>query len=901
MAVVAGSENAISISNRGESSRSSSDVSSMNRSTLQTRQSFSSRIMTNDETNKALRNSSSAQRLSHFKKRISSLGKKSDSYQKIHSNIESFNRSWTTDGFEPKSQSDPRRGVRRRRSLDDDFHALCQAATDFVGNPQSPDELSEGHSFVPNTLSSPNFAHKSPGTSVSSASKASEKTSNSCDLLTRAAAVAGRKQRKHLATGTARISAASSSDLGTPATVHQAQKLSAPQPGYSSSPHLTARSDQSRSESNRRQSDPTVDFSAFSNKFLNNSVTSTPRAAGMNRRRSRRLVINETVIQHSNEVHNDGDRRKDLFRSDFPGEPIPSDAILLRLYGNASLPPPPPTPIQNRTRLPILSPQELTKNSDTSFTSETEWKAWNDSVDKSRRKCNVNANDESSRRSESSKSKCSMTSNRKSPSSPKLADAGDRSHSHSHSHRGSRTQGHKTRHRSKSKSDASRRRDGSSHGSEYGSPKSKSRKKAETMKVRGKSAHKKSDEASSHNSDYEAFQALLNLSNGSFFDSCDDFNDFKTSEPSRLLTASMPRTNSVPKMNCTFDDSVKSLGSFAEGDEKTDKDRKKKRRGKRGELEGKTRSRSADENRTTSSKSSRRGKRSSKTKTSKSDSKSNDSKNSITAPWFDDTDSILFDSSLRGPQFTSNSERGPDRGGKQYKSPKLITRKNSCPENGLKQRKSPKFVSKKEMHSGSPGSLSTRKRTKKPSSSRSNTLASQSSGELDEKGSPNSRSLKHSVSKNVTKEVNNEDDGCYDFPLSSWGDEPAETRRITSEEIVAAAKSILSSPRVALKSVGKTRWDAEPSPIVSAMSPMSPRSESNSNAARAGHEIMPIPAVDEPAPPPPPPTTSPKSQHEKLDFPLNFVEYQDVSPLTVASKKVELNVELTTAISYLEA
>lgn len=900
MAVASGSENAISVSISGESPRSSSDLSSMNRPSLQTRQSLSSRMMTNDETNKELRNSNSSQRLSHIKKRTTSLGKKSDSYQKTDSNIESFNRSWTADGFdEPKSQSDPRRGVRRRRSLNDEFRVLYQAATDSVGNPQSPDELSEGHFFVPNTLSSPTFAHKSPGTSVSSASKASEKSSNSGDLLTRAAAVAGRKQRRHLATGTARRSASSSSDLATPARVPQGQRLSAPQPGYSSTPHLTARSDHSRSQSSRRQSDPTVDFSAFSNKFLNNSVTSTPRTAGMNRRRSRRLIPNETVIQDSNEEQNDGDRRKDLFRSDFPGEPIPSDAILLRLYGNANLPPPPPPSTQNRTILPILSPEDLAKTSDASFTSETEWKAWNDSVEKSRRKRNGNANDETSRRSESSKSKCSMTSHRKSSSSPKLADAGDRSYSHSHT--GSRTQGHKTRHSSKSKSDASKRRDGSSHGSEYGSPRSKSRKKAETMKIRSKSNHKKSDEVSSHNSDYEAFQALLDLSNGSFFDSCDDFNEFKTSESLGLLTSSMPRTNSAPKMNATFNDSVNSFGSFAEGDEKTDKDRKKKRRGKRGDQEGKPRSRSADENRTTSSKSSRRGKRSSKTKTSKSDPKFNDSKNSVAAPWFDDTDSILFDSSLRGPQWTSNSERGPDRGGKQYKSPKLITRKNSCPENGMKQRKSPKFVSKKEMHSGSPGSLSTRKRTKKPSSSRSNTLGSQSSGELDEQGSTNSRSMKHSVSKNALQEGNDEDDGCYDFPLSPWGDKPAETGRITAEEIVAAAKHILSSPRIELKSVGKSRWDAEPSPMVNAISPMSPRSEDSDAPRGARYEIMPIPAVDEPAPQPPPPTMPPKSEHKKLDFPLNFVEYQDVSPLTVASKKVERNMELMTAINYLEA
>eukprot|EP00531_Pseudo-nitzschia_arenysensis_P006227 CAMPEP_0116147804 /NCGR_PEP_ID=MMETSP0329-20121206/17975_1 /TAXON_ID=697910 /ORGANISM="Pseudo-nitzschia arenysensis, Strain B593" /LENGTH=887 /DNA_ID=CAMNT_0003643807 /DNA_START=44 /DNA_END=2710 /DNA_ORIENTATION=+ len=887
MAVATDAENAISVSISDE------NTSKMTLPTLQARTSLSSRMSSNEESNKVLRASNSAQRLSNLKKKISSFAsKRSDSYQKIDSSINtnSSNQNWNDDSSLQKRSDTPtnseppsRRGVRRRRSFDDNFHSLYKEAvmslaeSDYLGNPQSADGLplhegtdsnSEDYSFVPNALSSPTLSYKSPGTSVSSSSKYSDKSSNSNDLLTRAAAVAGRKQRKQPTAGTSKRSTSSSSDLATPATAPLGQKLSAPQPGYSSSPHLSARIVSSKQETNRRQSDPAVDLSLFSNKLMNGAVTSTPRT----RRRSKRIIPNETVMQHSNEGQSDEERRKSLFRSDFPGEPIPSDSILVRLYGNMTVPPPPPPP--------ILSPKDLSKHSDhsnaISFNTEPEWKAWNDS-EKSRRKRNPN---DESRRSESSKSKSSMASYRRSSSNPKLADSGDRSHSHSHSHShsGSRVRGQKTRH-SETKSKSNRRREGSSHGEDFASPKSRSRKKAETMKVRSKSSSKKSlsDEAlsPSNNSDYEAFQALLNLSNGSFFENEDEFADFKTSGSGELLRPPLHKTNSAPKMNTTFNDSVNSFGSFAEGDDKADKERKKKRKGKRADKEGKVRSRSADENRSTSTKS-RKGRRSSKTKTSKTDPKFNDSKNSSSASWLNDSDSLLFDSSLRGQQWTSNSERGP---GRQYKSPKLLARKNSCPDNAMKvpkKPKSPKYSNKKELTSGSPGSLSTRKRSKKPSSLRSMALVSQASGD----------------SKRTGNEVNVvEDEEQYEFPLSSWGEEPAQPKRVTVEDIVAAAKDLLVSPRVELKSVGKTRWDAEPTPMVNLTLQ---KNDSDSDAAKA------LPVADAPAPPPPPPTTPPKS-HKKLDFPLNFVEYEDVSPLTVGSKKVELNVKLMTALEYLES
>lgn len=991
MAVSADSKNNISVSiSDGDSSKSSVEGYSMIRPTFQNKKSLSSRrltrngSLTSNDASKPLRPSNSTQRLSQFKKRISSLGyKRSDSYQKIDSNADSFNHSWNND--EPKhldsiskSNTPPSRpGMRRRRSCDDDFHSLYKAAAmvietqrldmnpDLMGNPLPADEFpvrepkdlsTKSHAFVPNTLSSPNLRFKSPGaSSSSSSSKSSEKSPS--DLLTRAAAVAGRKQRgarRPPSSSSSSSSPASSIDLSTPTAVPLGQKLSVS--GFSSSPHLLSKTHPPREEPHRRQSDPAMDLATFSNKFLNNAITSTPR----NRRRSKRLIPIETVMQHSNDEKNDGKRRRDMFRNDFPEEPIPSDSILLRLYGNVNLPPPPPpppqypnasdeqasasngsygsvgTPTTNRARkrmlrAPILSPKDLPKKADDmtemSFTSELEWKAWKDSEDKSRRKRNPN---DESRRSESSKSKGSVASRRRSSSKSRHGDAGDRSYSHSHSLSGHRSRSHKGRHSSKSKSDTSgkgiRRRDGlphsshhgrdSSHGKDYASPKSKSRKSAETMKIRSKNGLKKSpsDGTSSpaYGSGYDAFQALLDLSNGSFFDSNDDLSEYKTSESLAFLRTSLTRMNSAPKMNSTssFNDSANSFGSFgsfAEGDEKADKERKKKRKGKRASAEGKTRSRSADENRNTSSKS-RRGKRTSKTKSSKVDPKSNDdSKNSLSASWYDESDSLLFDSSLRGQQWTSNSERGPERLGMQHQSPRMVTRKNSCNESSSKQRKnskSPKFLNKKELNSGSPGSLSTRKKHRRASSSKTNTQSSQHLGGVDpslEQGSTNSRRIHQDtafeqVPKHAKEEKKVEDDGCCEFPLSSWGDEPAKTNRITAEEIIATARDILSSPKALMGNdqVQKTRWNPQPSPMLNAMSPRSDCDSAGATVPR--FDTMPIPTVDEPAPPPTTPPRSPK----KLDFRLNFMEYQDISPLTIASKKVEPDSKLMTALNYLE-
>ena len=990
MAIAADAKSNISVSMSG-----GDNSNSMVRPTLQERKGLSSRMVTSyasipsNEDSKALRNSNSEQGLSHFEKQVSSLG-----YKRTEVAPKS---EWNRDASAPKrlnalskSKSPSRPGVQRRRSFGDDFHSLHKAAATVVENQRLStdsdlDELSvhegndsntNGYSFIPNALSPPSFVSKSQETSSSSSSRSSEMSPS--DLFTRAAAVAGRKF--------AAASPASSTDLSAPTAVPFGQKLSARD---SSSPHLLNIPNPVQEEAYRRQSDSTMDINANSNKSMNNAVISTSQTSTMNRHRSRCLITNETVVQHSNDEQNDEEKRKALFRKDFRGEPIPSDAILFRLYGNIHVPPPPPPPpppfhnspdeqgsSSNRSmgtptgnlskkhvlRAPDLSPKDLPKSSDgmvdISFASETYGKAWKDSTHKSMRKRNPN---DDSRISESSKSKRSISSGRRSSSKSRL-DA-DRSYSRSHS--GNRTPIQKGLHGSRSKADVggneekvpkskgNRRRDGMAHstnGRDHESPKSKNRKGVETMKIRSKHAHEKSltDGASpsSYGSDYDAFQALLNLSDGGFFDSSDESPEFKTSESLEFLRRSLPSMNSAPKMHCLFNDSVNSCSSFAEGDEKADKKRKKKGKGKRAGVKGKSRSRSADENRNTSSKS-RRGKRSSKTNVSNIDPKPIDDKKSLHASWY-------------YPLSTTGSERGPERGkqhqsprvitkksscnetsskqrknskspkfhnkkelntgperGKQHQSPRVVTRKSSCDETSSKQRKnskSPKFHNEKELNSGSPGSLSRRERIKRPNSSKSMTAVSQSQGDVDpslEQGSTKSRSThqdnafeyvpKHGVSKIAAKEEKKtEDDEFCNFPLSSWDDKLVESKRITAEDIIASVRDILVSPKMLIRKdlVGKSRWKTEASPMMNAISP---RSNCDSAAAKVPRfDAMPIPFVDEPAPPSPPPPTTPPQSPKKLDFPLDFMEYQNISPLTIASKKVGLESQLLSAHNYLE-
>jgi len=937
MAVATDSKSNVSVSiiGRDNSTRSLSKI----RPTLQDKNSMSSRRLSRNasipanDSSKLLKNSNSAQRLSQLKKQLSLRYKRSDSYQKIDSNAKSFNQSWNDNSASHRMDSltnskHPYRGMRRRRSCGDDVHSLYKAAAMAIeqGAENEREYQSEElhlhernvgytnlHSIVPSVLSSPNMRYESAVTLSSNSSRSSDKASenssvkSSSDFLARATAVAGRKQRAAKRPPSSHPPPASSSDLSSPIAVSLGQKLSTAR--ILSSPHLSSRSNPFHEETQRRQSDSAMDPSGF-------AVVSTPRA----RRRSRRLIPNETVMLYSNDALNDKDHRREMFRKDFPEEPIPSDAILMRLYGNMTVPPPPQPPLPYRSgsdeqasasngsmgtpnsnrssnfffRAPVLSPQDMPKNSDEmTFTSELEWKAWKESVDKPGRR-------DESRRSESSKS---IGSSKRSSSKSKLVDASDRSYSHSHSLSGHRSRGHKTRRGSKSndltseaktsKSKGSRRYDIVSHSShrknssqerEYGPPKNKSRKSGETMKVRSKTASKKTSSDGSQNSDdYEAFQALLDLSNGSFFDSNDDLAELKSSESLNFLRNSLKSVNSAPKMNASWNDSTNSFGSFAsfasfaEGDETATKERKKKRKGKRGE--GKIRSRSADENRDTSTKSSRRGKRSSKQKPNSND----DSKTSLHSSWYGESDTLLFDSSLRGEQWTSNAEREPEKIAKQHQSPRFVARKSSGNEGVQKQRRnstSPKLLNKKELATGSPGSLSVRKRNKKGSSSKTN-----SSGDADP-----------SLEQGSTNTKNNDE-----FELSSWGDKPAEKKGITAEDIIATARDILASPKELMGTdlAGNSRWTPEPSPVLNAMSP---RSDDTTDARVPRIDAMPIPDVEESVGSPPPQPTTPPRSPRKLDFPLNFMEYQNVSPLTIASKKVSLpDVELMSALNYLDA
>lgn len=624
MAVAAASKSNIGI-------KSSMEANSKTRPSLQGRKSLSSRRLSrydsmpsDDATNSLMK--SNSERLLQLKHRLSLGNKRTDSYHKLDATAESFNASWNTE----KS--------------------------------------------VPHAVSSPALG----GTLISTSSKSSDKSSS--DILSRAATVAGRKQRAA-----------------------------------------------------KRHSDPTGDVSAS-------------KTAGISRRRSRRLSQTETVMHHSNDGFNDKGKRRDMFRNDFPGEPIPSDAILMRLYGNMPLAPPPPSPAtphpnafdeqasaSNGSYGSTASPTTTSRSSKSLLLSPGLSKSSN-----SKPRRNLKSND--------------LTSDTK----------------------GSKNKGDK-------------RRDGlsnSSHHKRDSSQKSKAKRSSETMKIRNKYDSKMSPSEGSRDSDYEAFQALLDLSNGSFFD--DD--DLNASESMNFMRTSMTSIDAAP------------LG---------DKERKKKRKGKRGD--GKIRSRSLDENRDTSTKS-RRGKRSSKSKTS------------ITEHDRKSLHSSAYDESL-----------------------KVVARKKSSNADGLKPHRSAISLSH--------GNLSSRKKNKKGASTKT---ALQPQGRV-EQGSMNSKSPNR--------------------------DDSTKTKGVTAKEIIATARDILESPKLMGNESATSRWNPQPSPANNASLPRIDNSLATSDSR---FDAIPKPNIDESAPPPPPPRepTTPPESPKRLDFHLDFMEYQNVSPLTIASRKI---------------
>lgn len=501
----------------------------------------------------------------------------------------------------------------------------------------------------------------------------------------------------------------------------------------------------------KRHSDPTGDLSAS-------------RTTGTNRRRSRRHI----VADHSNHGLNDEEKRRDMFQNDFPGEPIPSDAILMRLYGNMPLPPPQPS----ATRHPNAFDEQASISNESYESAPT-------SPSTSRSSKNLLKTPlVSPAFSESSKIKASPSSSRKSLSKSKLLETSDRSRSHSQTQH---SRGRKSRRSSKS-------RDLTSDPKGSKSKRKESRKSAETIKIRKKNSPKHSPSEGSRNSDFEAFQALLDLSNGSFFD--DD--ELNNSESMNFMRTSLKSINSAPY-----------------GEETGDKDRKKKRKGKRDE---KIRSRSADQNRDTSTKS-RKGKRSSKSKAS-----TDHDRKSLHSTWYDGSGNLLMDSSLRGEQ--------PERAGKTNQSPKVVARKKSSREDSFRLRKNSKSA-------GSPGNLSTRKNIKK-------------------------------------------------------GDNSPKTNGVTAKEIIETARDVLASPKLTgNEQSGKSRWNAQRSPVQNASLP---RTEDTS-VARDSHCDGSVSSSPEP--------TTPQSSQKQIDFHLEFLEYQNVSPLTVASKKI--STDAIAAIGFLES
>jgi len=164
---------------------------------------------------------------------------------------------------------------------------------------------------------------------------------------------------------------------------------------------------------------------------------------------------------------------------------------------------------------------------------------------------------------------------------------------------------------------------------------------------------------------------------------------------------------------------------------------------------------------------------------------------------------------------------------------------------------------------------------------------------------------KHGLSKLQAKdESNKSEDDFYDLALSSWVERAAEMHVTETPKVKNAFIKVEASRRK--DPTRKTRWHPEPSPTLNAASPRS-ETENETDHARVPDfsEIYPQPMEEPPAPvaqPEPKSQPEPKAQptpraKKNLDFLLNFTEYEDVSPLTIASKKVgKIDVQLMSAL-----
>ena len=118
--------------------------------------------------------------------------------------------------------------------------------------------------------------------------------------------------------------------------------------------------------------------------------------------------------------------------------------------------------------------------------------------------------------------------------------------------------------------------------------------------------------------------------------------------------------------------------------------------------------------------------------------------------------------------------------------------------------------------------------------------------------------------------------------------EKAKSNGVTAKEIIETARDILASPKLMGNELsGKSRWNAQPSPAQNAILP---RSEDSSVAGDSHSNDSVSPQSEA--------TTPPNSQRQ-IDFHLEFLEYQNVSPLSVASKK--MSSDIIAAIGFLES
>jgi len=658
---------------------------------------------------------------------------------------------------------------------------------------------------------------------------------------------------------------------------------------------------------------------------------------------------------------------------------------------------------------PIIDKDDFLKPGDeysymTFPSADDEWNEWKLSARK------LNPNDDCSQHSKDTKSSRRSSSNKRSikASSNHSSDPNDRSAPRSHAVR--RGSNHKSRPKSKSdhlsssgreirrrdlspstsheksnESKASKSKNGRRHSSHHtpvsspkgtprgtprgtpkSTPKSKARKRVETMKPKTPKSKRDTTERTAllTASDHDHFQnALLDLSNGSFFDAYDNGSNHMSCSSFDFVKTSV--SNSIG----SFCESEK---SFADDVDRPEKDLKKKRRGKRdgssvcSERRRKPRSRSADESSKTRSKS-RRGRRDSKSKFDMHDDRNQlsfsklEGLESIQKP-SSDRSSIMKPSSDRSSIMKPSSDRSSikkpssDRSSNQRKSPRNSLRKTLGNEGGAKQEhkdlKSPRFTASTKPI-GSPRTPTGKSYTKSSSlkSIASLPLVSKAADPIIDYGHQSMDFTplipKYGASKDVAKDEKLADkDEFYDLALKSWGNGPL---KMSHEEATDAPSTPRRDAPRRKDSTRKTRWNPPKSPLTNAASPRCARrtigsatsaedSPISKNRNKIGQKVSefkyPEPAIPEsktcdkigqkvkefkypdtaipevtkveekkPSPDTEEAPTSPSKSESStstkvLDFPLNFVEYKDVSPLTVASKKIDPHV--LTAMNYLQ-